>query len=334
MDSVNKKNGVDAVALMIMIMGPELGAKILKQFDFDEVTEITKALSRLEDVSVEQALKGITAFFEDFECQAGIVGGSREKVVSLLEHALGGDLAKDLVSDLFGDDLSIKARRLEWMPSEKLALALKAEHVDLQAMLFAYLKPTHAAEIMKHYPDEVSYKVMYSMSKRSAITSAQVETLNELIERLENDYLATRSKSLDGTSAVAGILNRYSGDKQEFLKYLQGIDKTASSKIEEKLVAFSIIFSQSDATLEVINSNVGNELWAVALKGMGEGEKEFLFNSMPSRIAADLKDQIVQKGPMPAAKVEQARSEILLIVRQLNADGKIDLSFGSESMVV
>lgn len=325
---------VDGVALMILMMGSDVGAKVLKEFSHAEVTKITRAMSKIEDVSVPEASAGIASFFKDLQRHSGIVASSRASVSDLLENALGGGLARDLVSDIYGDDIGLRAGRLEWIPSDLLAAELRDEHVDLQAMLFAHIKPKHASDVLSHYPEDVAHEIMYRVSRKKMITTTQVETLMELIERIESNYLQTRSKSLDGNGAVAGILNRFNGNKAAFFDYVRGLDEHAGEEIEERMVDFFAIFKQTLETLEVINENVEIDQWAMALKGVDDEQRDFIMGTLPSRLAGDLKNTIVQLGAVPGTKVDEARNQIMVEVRRLNNEGAISLSFDAENMVV
>lgn len=334
-DSDNSRfsRSVDGVALMIRIMGPEVGAQVLKSFSYDEVKRITVAMSKLEDVSIPDAMQGITGFFSDFQAHSGIVGGGRSQVADLLERALEGGLAKDLVTDIYGDDICFLAERLEWVPADILAKELLSEHVELQAMLFAHLKPSHAGEILKHYPSDLAHEVMYSVSSKGEITSSQVDTLLDLIKRIESSYLATRSKNVDGVKLTADILNRYGGNKAQFFNYLKEVDQTRGDEIEDRMLDFVVLFKQSLETIEVINENVDAAVWAAALKGVQDEERDYILGTMPSRVADEVRSTMVRLGGVPKSKVEEARSEILQVVKRLTSDGSISISYESEAVV-
>ncbi|MGR5347539.1 FliG C-terminal domain-containing protein [Vibrio mediterranei] len=324
---------VDGVALMLIMMGPEVGAEILKSFSFDDVSRITRAMSKMEDVTVPEAKAGISGFFRDFQEHSGIVGGTRGYISELLENTLEGGLARNLVADIYGDDIGLKASRLEWIPADLLAQELQQEHVELQAMLFAHLKPKHSNEVLKHYDAELAHQVIYKVSQKEIITSSQVDTLIELIARIEESYLTTSSKTVDGVKATADILNRFDGNKSAFFEYVKEQDEQASEAIEEAMIDFFSLFRQSLETLEVVNETVTNEQWALALKGVDEDQKKYILNTMPSRLATQLNETMQRLGGVPMSKVELARVEILKAVRELNNEGAITLSFDSEAMV-
>ncbi len=333
MDKLKFSRSVDGVALMIRIMGPDLGAKVLKSFSYEEIKRITHAMSKLEDVSISDAMQGIAGFFGDFQSHSGIVGGGRGQIAELLEKTLEGELAKDLVTDIYGDDIGLSATRLEWVPSEVLAKELMGEHIELQAMLLAYLKPGLSGEILKHYPSDLAHQVMYSVSGKNEITSSQVDTLMDLIQRIEASYLATRSKTLDGLKATADILNRYDGNKAQFFNYLKEVDESRSGEIEDKMLDFVVLFKQSLETIETINEDVEAETWALALKGVTDEEKDYILSTMPSRVADDVKATMTRLGGVPKSKVDAARDEILQVVKRMSNDGSISISYSSEVMV-
>ncbi|MCY9872306.1 FliG C-terminal domain-containing protein [Vibrio barjaei] len=327
------KKDVNAVALLIMMMGPELGAKVLQKFDYEQVGQITKAMSKFEDVRIPEASRSIRAFFKDFSGHSGIIKGDRAFITQMLDNTLETGMAKELVSSIYGDDIGEKAKDLEWVPDDFLVSKLQVEHIELQALLLAHLDPKHASRILNYYEEDVSLDLMYRISRKDVVTTGQVDTVLELVEKCKSEYMQTRSKTINGIKATADILNRFQGNKSKFFDYVKSKDVEASEAIEESMIDFTTIFRQSMDVLDLINDKVSSQLWAAALKGADEEQKEYVLSSMPSRLATELRDNMSALGAVPMSTVETARSDILKIVRQMNNEGVISLSFTSESMV-
>jgi len=69
---------------------------------------------------------------------------------------------------------------------------------------------------------------------------------------------------------------------------------------------------------------------ALAMKATSEDLKEKIFRNMSERAADMLKDELQYLGPVRVRDVENSQKEILDVVRQLEADGEIQISRGGE----
>ncbi|MGR5167219.1 FliG C-terminal domain-containing protein [Vibrio astriarenae] len=330
MENKQPYQSVDGVALLILSMGEDIGADVLKNFTHQEVKQITHSMSKMTDIKAKDAVVSLTGFFDDFRRHSGILGGTRKYITNMLEKTLNGHLARDLVSEIYGDEIRAHAEKLAWIPPDLLVNDLKKEHINLQALLIAHLPLDYSARVLEQYDEQDYHQLILQISKTEVLTSGLMETLKELIERCKINYHSGGASSLEGAKVVANLINRYSGNKSNLFNYLHDKDKETANLVEEAMFDFLTLFNQDLDTIQIINERISLELWAYALKGTGKDQRLYIINSMPQRVSMELKENLVRLGAVPVSKVDEARAEIIQIVKDMQDEGLVKLSFANE----
>lgn len=321
------------VALIILALGEDIGPKVLRKFNQDELKSLTRQMSTQNDIKEEDAIKAISTFFKDYTRHSGILGGSRQYIVNVLKKTLNGNLAKDLVAEIYGDDLRKYAESLSWIPAKILAQTIKEEHVSMQALLVAHLPVDTAQQLLQEFSDSECQELLLQVSKDQVLSAAVTTEIKELIDKCKSDYDAGGLQNLDGTKIAAGIINRYSGDKSKLFEYFKNNDPERANALELALFDFTVVFSQEQSVLEELNKHVSIELWAMALKGTSTEQREVIINSYTSRLSTQLKDEMEMLGSVTKSQVNKARNDILDIIRTLQASDQLSLNLGADELV-
>ncbi|WP_415231789.1 flagellar motor switch protein FliG [Psychromonas sp.] len=324
---------VEQAALLLLGMGEEVAAGVLRNFSRDEVQKVAKVMSTLSDIKTAQAKDVIEDFFNDFKQHSGIQGASKNFIDNMLNSALDGNIAKGLVADLYGDEIKNKIQKLQWISAEILMKSIVNEHARMQSVFLAYLPAETSSEILALFSEEVRIDLLYRITQIEDLDQNVADDLLELIERCATEYTDNKTGSLQGIKQVADIINNYGGDKAAIMHSLKGINNQVVNQIERDMFDFSIISNQSEQTLEIIHQNIAPDLWAVALKGAAPEFKQEIIKSLPKRIAADLESQIKELGGVPVSVVKNAQADIMDTLRELNDSGEIELLLYSESVV-
>ena len=72
---------VEQTALVLLGMGEDAAAKVLRHFTRDETQRVTKAMAKLSGIKSDSANGAIQSFFDDFRQHSGI--GERRKSIYL-----------------------------------------------------------------------------------------------------------------------------------------------------------------------------------------------------------------------------------------------------------
>ncbi|WP_165312874.1 flagellar motor switch protein FliG [Vibrio ziniensis] len=326
-------NYVEQTALVLLGMGEDAAAKVLRHFSRDETQRVTRAMAKLSGIKSDKAKNVIQKFFDDFRQHSGIRGASKDYLSNTLRKALGNDLAKGLLNDLYGDEIRNSMQRLQWVDAEILARFIAEEHPQMQAIFLAYLPPESSSAVLKSLPQDYHDELLFRIARIQDIDHRVAGDLNELIERCIEQISVTQSAPLSGVKQVADIINRFDGDRASLMEMLKLHDEDVVSEIEQNMFDFMVLGRQSEDTMDRLVQQVPIDLWAAALKGAEITLQQSIKRSMPQRMVKSLEDDMQVRGAIPRSRVDSARQEIMQIVRELNDAGEIDLQLYQEPTV-
>ncbi|WP_428773749.1 flagellar motor switch protein FliG [Vibrio sp.] len=324
---------VEQTALVLLGMGEDAAAKVLQHFSRDETQRVTRAMAKLSGIKSISAHKVISDFFEDFRQHSGIRGASKEYLSNTLRKALGNDLAKGLLNNLYGDEIRNNMLRLQWVDEEILARLISREHPQMQAIFLAYLPAETSSAVLKHLPEDCHDELLYRIVRLQDIDLQVANDLNELIERCIEQVSVSQSAPLSGVKQVADIINRFEGDRASLMEMLRLHDEEVVGEIEQNMFDFLVLARQREETMDRLVQQIPMELWSVALKGADVRLQQAIKDSMPLRMRQSLEDDMQLRGAVPISRVERARQEIMELVRDLSESGEVELLLYEEATV-
>lgn len=326
-------DNLEKAAILLLSMGTEAAAKVMQKLSRDEVQRLISKMAALSGVSSMEAKWTLQQFFNQYREQSGIASASREYLEQTLDLALGQRLSRSLLDSLYGDVMSQDIQRLQWVPADVLARFFRNEHPQMQAVLLAFLPPQTASAVLDALPGSVHDDLLVRVASLSSVSEHVLGELRLTLDRCLA-YVADQSGAkVNGVRQVADILNRYQGDKEQMLSLLREHDGDMALEIEKNMFDFMALRRQSDDTLQRLVQELPSELLALALKNTETGFRKVILGAMPKRMAQALDDQIQNQGSVSLRKVEQAREEVMQLVRELVEQGEIEFQLFEEPTV-
>lgn len=323
---------VEQAAIVLLSMGENPAAAVLRCLDRNELLEVTQVMSRLSGIKVGSVQLALQNFFDDYRQQSGVHGASRSYLKRSLDLALGSDIANSVLNSIYGDAIRPMMARLQWAAPTWLADQVANEHVQMQAVFLAFLPPALAGKVIEALPSEGRELVLLYLARLEEIDRDLLAELEELVTRCLA-ALDTQSASVEGVRQVAEILNRLPAQRAALVEQLRSHDPAVVEQIETSMYDFFILSRQSEATLQRILDDVPVELWALALKGAEPAVRDAVLTCMPRRQAQGFEDLMRRAGPVPLSRIEQARRDIMATVKVLADTGAVDLQLFAEATV-
>ncbi|MES2741507.1 MAG: flagellar motor switch protein FliG [Pseudomonadota bacterium] len=323
---------VEQAAIVLLSIGEEPAAAVLRCLSREELLEVTQVMSRMSGIKVESVKVAMQTFFDDYRQQSGVHGASRSYLKRSLDMALGSDIANSVLNSIYGDAIRPKMARLQWASPKWLAEYIANEHVQMQAVFLAFLPPALAGQILDALPLEGRDLVLLNLARLDEIDRELLVELDELVGRCLGT-LDMQSTSVEGIRQVAEILNRLPGDRATMVELLRAHDPEVVAEIEMSMYDFFILSRQSDVAIGRILEDVPLEQWAIALKGAEPAVRDAILKTMPRRQAQSFEDMMRRSGPVPLSRIEQTRQEIMVTVKGLADAGEIEIQLFAETVV-
>ena len=333
MTTENNPN-IEQAAILLLSMGEEAAANVLKQLDREQVRQLSIAMAGIPAVKKDQAEQVFQRFFTDFQSESGISGASRSYLERTLNKALGQSLSQPLLDSIYGDSLKHNLQRLQWLEPAKLAELISGEHPQMQAVFLAYLEPEVATSLLALLPTENLDDLLYRLANLKEIHPNMIDEVHVLLEKFLAQVGQQNSTIVDGTQKAGEIINRLQGEQsQKVLTGMKELDPELVAKLESQMYNFSILVRQTEETLERLVEEVDQELLATALKGCEQALQDKIFATMPKRAAQYLREAMEGKGRVRVSAVESAREQLITTLRQLADASEVELQLFSEPVV-
>ncbi|KJV36292.1 flagellar motor switch protein FliG [Luteibacter yeojuensis] len=327
--------GAQKAAILLLTLGEEDAASILKHLGARDVQAVGTAMAQLKNVSKEQVDSVLTKLQEDVGQHTAIGVGTEDYIRRILVNALGENKAGGLIDRILLGRSSKGLESLKWMESRAIAEMIGQEHPQIIALVMAHLEADQAAEVIGYLPARTRSDVVMRIA---TLDGVQPHALNELDEIMERQFSGNSSKlksaTVGGLKAAADILNAMETSREaELMGAIRGVDSSLSERIEELMFVFDDLAELDDRSMQVLLREVPSARLITALKGADVSIREKIFANMSKRAADMLRDDLEVKGPVRLSEVDAAQKEVLATARRLADAGQINLAGGGEEFV-
>jgi len=333
-DNRDKMQSVDRAAVLLLALGEDDAARVLKHLDPREVQRVGSAMASLRSVNMGQISVVLDAFLDTVTGQSGITIGAAEYIRKMLIGALGEDKARTLVDRILGGNTA-GIDKLKWMDARTVADFMMHEHPQIQAIVLSHLEPDQAAEVLGYMTDaEAKVDVLLRVATLESVPPNALLELNAVLEEQVGGKSATRFAEMGGARVAAEIMNKLESRAEEaILAGIRQSNETLANEIQDLMFIFDNLMDVDDKGIQVLLREVSTDNLVLALKGAEEPLKEKVFANMSKRAADLLKDDLETKGPVRVSEVEAAQREILVIARRLADAGEIVLGGSGEELI-
>ena len=328
------EDGVLKSAILLMSIGEEEAAEVLKYLGPKDVQKIGMAMATLENISREQIQVSLRDFRSEAEERTTLGMGSDTYIRSILTKALG-DKATNLIDRILqgGDTSGIES--LKWMDSVSVAEMIKNEHPQIIATILVHLDYDQASEILQLFTERLRNDVMLRVATLDGVQPHALRELNDVLTKLLSGADHIKKSKVGGVKSAAEILNFMGGTVESaVINNIKEFDEELAQRIQDEMFVFEDIGKIDDRGIQLLLREIQSESLIVALKGATPELREKIFKNMSQRAAEMLRDDLEAKGPVRLSEVEGEQKEILKIVRRLADEGQIVLGGkGEESFV-
>jgi flagellar motor switch protein FliG len=327
--------GVNKSAILLMTLGENEAAEVLKYLDPREVQKISSAMVTLKNLTREQ----IGEVFEEFHqiaAEKTTFGmDSNAYIRSMLNKALGDDKAAGLLDRIMQGDDTSGIESLKWMDPAAVAELIGGEHPQIIATILVHLEPDQASAILGFFTERIRNDALLRIATLDSVQPTALRELNDVLTNLLTGGSTGKKHIKGGVRTAAEILN-FMGSVQEgaVIETVRGYDADLAQKIIDEMFVFDDLIEVDDRAIQLILREIQSESLIVALKGANEDLREKIFKNMSQRAAEMLREDLEAKGPVRVSEVEAEQKEILKVVRRLSDEGQIALGGkGDESYV-
>lgn len=333
MAETQKLTGAQRASVLLLSLGEQDAAAVLRHMDAREVQAIGTAMATLKNVSRDDADAVLDAFASSLGKQTSFGVGTEDYVRNMLVAALGEDKASGLLDRILVNRGSKSIEALKWMDGRTIADLIGAEHPQIVAIVLAHLDPPHASEVLAQLPAALRSDVVMRIATLDGVQPSALLELDQIMERQVTLGARGKAAPLGGIKAAAQILNGLDSARElEVMESIVLADADLGQRIQEQMFVFDDLLRIDDRGLQTLLRDVPGDRLVVALKGADPMIREKVFANMSKRAADMMREDLEVKGPVRLSEVEAAQKDILAAARALAEQGQINLG-GSDEYV-
>jgi flagellar motor switch protein FliG len=318
--------GTQRAAILLMSLGEQDAANVLKQLDAREVQKLGIAMAELKEVSREQMSSVLDKFIGIADSKANIASGSQDFVRRVLTQAVGKHKTELLLDRVMTGQTGQGIEALKWMEAKAVAQIISGEHPQIAAIVLAHLEPEQSASILPLLTEDMRTEVLMRIASLNEVPQSALTELDQLVEKQANAASPVALRKIGGARTVANILNAMEKERSgEELGKIEKADGEMHTRIKDLLFIFDNLLDVDDRGIQALLREVGSDNLAVALRGAEPEVQDKILRNMSKRAAEILKDDMEARGPVKLADVETAQKEIVVIAQRLAEEGTISL---------
>ena len=335
-DELNAKLGsTESAALLLLAVGQDRAASVLKNMGPKEVQTVGAAMANLGGITADMVDAVLESFIIQIKDETGFGLDSDTYIRNMLTDALGADKAGNIIDKILLGANSKGIEQLKWMDNRSIADLIRLEHPQIIATILSLLDADQSADVLGLLPANLRSDILMRIATMESVQPAAIKELDEIMEKQLTGSDSVKSSSVGGIDAAASIINLLEGAlTEERLDAISENDADLGQQIQDKMFVFADLVNVDDRGVQTLLREVSTDQLLLALRGVNDTLKEKIFGNMSKRAAEMLRDDLEAAPPTKLSEVELAQKDILSIAKKLAESGELVLGSGGGDELV
>ncbi len=316
------------VAILMIALGQETTAEVMKFMNDYEIEEIAQSISELEVVTTEQEDQVLEEFEQLLLAGKYVSQGGMDFARGALERAIGPRRASQLL-DRVNSTTTSGFYMLKNVDPNQIIPFLCKEHPQTIALILSQLDSNQAAGVLNGLSDEQQADVAFRIAGMDNISPHVLRELEASLAGELETILSGQVTEIGGPKAVAEILNRTGRSTEKaVLERLDAADPELAEGVRNQMFTFDDISNLTDREIQLILREVDSKDLAMALRGSTTEMQNKIFSNVSDRVGEIMQEEMDFAGPIRLSDVEEVQLRVVQTVRQLEDAGQITIVRG------
>lgn len=328
--------GIKKAAILLISLGTETSAEIMRQLPESYIQKISYEIANIDYVNPDEVDEIATEFLEMAQAREYVLDGGVEYARNLLNMALGAQRAKEVIDML--NQIQLRERPFDIARKadpQQLTNLLLHEQPQTVALILCYMQPDKAAMILSQFSIEKQAEIAERIGTITRTTPAVIEKIEKVIETKFSSFVDNETESVGGVHTLVEILNSVGrSTEKNIISMLEEKQPELADEVKANLFTFEDIVGLERGDVQKVLREVDNDQLALALKGVSEDIKQFIFQNLSSRAVETLQEELQFMGPARLSAVEEAQQKVVAVIRRLDEVGEIYLRRGEQDAII
>lgn len=333
-DDATKLTGKRKVAALLIALGAERAAPIMKSLSEADIEEVTREIVRIERMPSALREEILAQAYQDVASKgAGTTAGGADFARELLGRSLTSKKASEVLARATGGTSKRPFAFIGELDPTQVAAVLEQEHPQTIALVLSHLTPDVSGRLLVAFAPEVRADVTTRLASISRTAPERVREVETVLRR-KLSMLEQGGMKAGGLDQVVGILSTLdSRSERAILEALADKDPELAEAVRKQMFVFDDIKLLDDRSIRRLLQDVRKEL-PLALRTASQELQARIYDNMSSRAREELQREIALRGPARVRDIEDAQSHIVETARKLAEKEEILISRGREDVFI
>lgn len=329
-------DGLKKAAILMITLGSEASSKIMKMLPDNIIQKISYEIANIDYVKPEERDMIVNEFIEMQQAREYIIDGGIDYAKSLLNKALGPQRAKEVIDML--NQIQLRERPFDIARKadlQQLTNLLLGEQPQTVALILCYMQPEKAAAVLAEFPIEQQSEIAERIGTISHTSPTIISKIEKVIENKFSNYVENNTEAVGGVQTLVEILNSVGrGTEKNIMQVLEERQPDLADEVKANLFTFEDIITLERSDVQKVLREVNKDDLLLALKGVGEDIKDFVYSNLSNRQVETMKEDMQFLGPARLSQVEEAQQKVVATIRKLDEQGEIYLRRGESDVII
>lgn len=329
--------GTQKAAALLMQFSKTAAAAVMSHLSDAEAESIAAEIVTMRRVQPEVADAVVDEFHGLAVRGRSAAMGGRDFAAGLLAASFGNERAAGVMNRLAS---SMAGKTFEFLdeaePGQLLSL-LEDELPATIALVLAHLRPDRASAALAGLPGELRADVAQAIATMGAATPEALGIVAEMLKQRALAVVGPREQAavIGGVQPLVDIINRSdAATERALLEELALRDPELAEEVRSRMLTFADLVKLENQDVQLVLRGIEVTTLALAMKGAHAAVLDAIRSNISERNRELLEYEVEALGPVRTSEVEQARADIVRIIRELEAVGDITIHRGDEDDIV
>ena len=333
--SLDNVSGRTKAAALLIALGSETSANILKLLRQEQIDRVTAEIIRLRRVPNDMRTAVVLEAFEETMSRHYIAQGGIEFAREVLSRVLGPQKANEILEQISSDNRDAPFEFVQHTDPAQLVAWLENEHPQTIALVLSHLPSEFSGRLLSG----LDYEMQADVASRIALMGQTGPDVTRQVEAILKRKLAAFAtegyRQAGGVDYIVRVLNTVdSRTERGIIESIEHNDPDLAAEIRRRMFVFDDLANLDDKAMQRLLREVDDKDLGLALRGASDALKEKVFRNKSARAAQMLREDMSVMGPVRLRVVEEAQQTILGIVRRLQESEEIVVSRGKEDVFI
>jgi flagellar motor switch protein FliG len=338
MKPIDEMSGTEKAAAFLVAIGHDAASDILRHMEEKEVIAVSHEIARIETLSPEQKEDLIGEFYIRIRKMKGVLPAGEPVAKRFLTDAFGEDRAERIVAKFKYMNQDESFTFLKEATPEEIVDLVTNEHPQIVAVMMVRIPSAQAGAVMKLLPKDMKKEVALRMAKMGAIAPEAVAQASIALHKKYETLIAKGSgSSREGVSTIAEIMNHMHSDAEKrIMDHFDDEIPDFADAVRKRISVFEFeaIAQLTNREIRLVLSKIPeNRMLAKALKGSEDDIRFRVLRNISTNRAEDIISLMDLMGPIRLSEVNEARTQIVSIMKDLSAKGTILIRKAGDEIV-